>query len=144
MLERLMKSFLTQWVTKKVHLLSRCCKAILVPNAFRWVVGFSFGICFMSQVQIFLVNQETLFPPPQIHTKFMSWKPFKNFVFKKDRAIVNFLVASSEEITVVLVKNCWIVWNRFRNKPLSWWKLYNYYFEKCSFLLYIVTMVILI
>ena len=29
-----------------------------------------------------------VFPSPQIYMKFMSQKPFKNYVFKKDRAMV--------------------------------------------------------
>jgi len=71
-------------------------------------VRFFTGISFLSQVKIFIIIQETRFPLPQFHMKFMSLKPFINSVFKKDNNR-NFLFASSEEVREVLLKVSWIV-----------------------------------
>ena len=49
-----------------------------------WLLDFlSFGIWLVSQIKIFLIIHETLFPPPQIHMKFKSWKPFINYVMQE-------------------------------------------------------------
>ena len=82
MLERLMKSFLTQRVTKKVHLLSRCCKVTLVLNASRLVVGFSFGICFISQAKISCYSRNS-FPSTSNSHEIYVMETFQKFCLQE-------------------------------------------------------------
>ena len=88
-----MKSFLTQRVTKKVHLLSRCCKVILVLNASRLVVGFSFGICFMSQIKISCYSRNS-FPSTSNSHEIYVMETFQKLCLQERQSNSNLLVAS--------------------------------------------------